>query len=209
MKGNHKTSVILVVSILLLCIFIGSCDESDLYLTRGNMSADMWDGDSIEGDDWNNWDVDNDTTPFLVRVQNSLWESTLIHSNEVGCAEGGCYIYQNVRTGEERMEKIEFGEVGANSIRPGNSDPAKNGVYGNDWEVVGYVHSHPPIWCITDGRMRGTGPSLDDQLWADKHKLTVYTIDYVGTYYSSNGGYYIRYDDAYDSPTYLWTTLPR
>lgn len=196
-----------IVGAVLLCIAIGSCDDIGLNLTNGQTAAYEWGVDTIDsGDD----ELADDTTLFMDKVRDILWENAGKHSNEVGCSEAGCYIYRNRKTGEERMGKIEYGEVNSNSIYPGSSDPLKNGLNGSDWEVTGYVHTHPEVWCMESGYMRETGPSNEDIAWAKKHGIPVYTIDYKGTYNEDDDKYYI-YNDNNHSYTFIfmWVSYPK
>lgn len=209
MKQGHRTSVILTISIIALCISIGSCDSDGLFLTNGQTSADIWDLDSGDIDEGDEWDEGNDSTPFLSKVQNNLWECTQTYSNEVGCAEAGCYIYKNKKTGQEKMGTVAYGKINTGTIVPGSSDPAKNGMTGSDWEVTGYVHTHTPFGCLPENTRREVGPSINDVDWANTYGIPVYTIDYQGTYNKENNKYYLYNDGKHTyADTYMWVSYP-
>lgn len=200
---QRKVFLIMGIVIVACAIWI-SCDNNmpEMYKIGGS-STSYYYNDTLDSYDGPNNECD---TGFWAETKDRLWQETL----RSACQELGCYVYQDPATGTFVTGKTQYGPELSNYIRPSNASPELNGLVGDEWITIGFIHTHNSSDCMGEGYRRGVGPSNEDQEWANATGLILYTIDYAGLLDKDRGYRYIPGGTNFLNTKAIWyESLPK
>ena len=122
----------------------------------------------------------------LQELFDTMWESTKAAASTNGVREEGCFITLNTATGIYGVTAHTNGLMFAfpavpyvdmlptPADVPPNPSPIQSAIY-----VVGWFHTHTPMYYISDDFARAVGPSQDDKDYAAGIGLPGFVYDYI------------------------------